>query len=133
MNESRSALLPSLLMLALSSAALHAQGFTPEESLKRMKVADGFAVQLVASEPAIRQPLTMTFDDRGRLWVIQYLQYPNPAGLKPVKVDQYLRTVYDRMTGAAAERAARRRSHHHPRRPRRQRTLSQELRISLPA
>lgn len=62
-----------------------------------MKVADGFEVQLVASEPAIRQPVTMTFDDRGRLWVIQYLQYPNPAGLKPVKVDQYLRTVYDRM------------------------------------
>ncbi|HMC90497.1 MAG TPA: PVC-type heme-binding CxxCH protein, partial [Gemmataceae bacterium] len=30
-------------------------------------------------------------------WVIQYLQYPAPAGLKPVKVDQYLRTVYDRV------------------------------------
>ncbi len=39
----------------------------------------------------------MTFDDRGRIWVIQYLQYPTPAGLKAVKVDQYLRTVYDRM------------------------------------
>jgi putative membrane-bound dehydrogenase-like protein len=39
----------------------------------------------------------MSFDDRGRMWVIQYLQYPTPAGLKAVKVDQYLRTVYDRM------------------------------------
>jgi putative membrane-bound dehydrogenase-like protein len=39
----------------------------------------------------------MSFDDRGRLWVLQYLQYPNPAGLKPVKVDQYLRTKYDRI------------------------------------
>ena len=28
----------------------------------------------------------MTWDDRGRLWVIQYLQYPNPAGLKRVQV-----------------------------------------------
>jgi len=38
-----------------------------------MKVADGFAVKLVASEPEIRQPLSITFDERGRLWVIQYL------------------------------------------------------------
>ena len=37
------------------------------------------------------------FDERGRLWVIEYLQYPNPAGLKPVTVDQYLRTEYDRV------------------------------------
>src|SRR5213079_1483972 len=35
--------------------------------------------------------------DRGRLWVVQYLQYPNPAGLKPVQVDQFLRTKYDRV------------------------------------
>src|SRR5438270_4124390 len=62
-----------------------------------MKVADGFTARLVAAEPVIRQPVTMSFDDRGRLWVIQYLQYPTPAGLKPVKVDQYLRTVYDRL------------------------------------
>ena len=39
----------------------------------------------------------MTFDDRGRMWVIQYVQYPNPAGLKPVEVDRYLRTKYDRV------------------------------------
>ena len=39
----------------------------------------------------------MTFDGRGRMWVIQYLQYPNPAGLTAVKVDQYLRTKYDRV------------------------------------
>jgi putative membrane-bound dehydrogenase-like protein len=62
-----------------------------------MRVADGFQVKLVASEPHIRQPLTMSFDERGRLWVVQYLQYPNPAGLKAVSVDQYLRTKYDRV------------------------------------
>lgn len=62
-----------------------------------MTVADGFQVKLVASEPDVRQPVTMTFDDRGRIWVIQYLQYPNPAGLKPVKQDQFLRTIYDKL------------------------------------
>lgn len=62
-----------------------------------MKVADGFRVKLVASEPEIRQPILTKFDERGRLWVIQYLQYPNPAGLKRVKVDRYSRTIYDRV------------------------------------
>jgi len=62
-----------------------------------MRVADGFEVKLVASEPNIRQPVTMSFDTRGRIWVVQYLQYPNPAGLTAVSVDQYLRTKYDRV------------------------------------
>ncbi len=62
-----------------------------------MRVADGFDVKLVASEPNIRQPVTMSFDERGRIWVVQYLQYPEPAGLKAVSVDQYLRTKYDRV------------------------------------
>jgi putative membrane-bound dehydrogenase-like protein len=51
----------------------------------------------LAAEPLVRQPVAIDFDDRGRLWVIQYLQYPNPAGLRRVKVDRYSRTVYDRL------------------------------------
>lgn len=62
-----------------------------------MRVAPGFEVKLVASEPDVRQPVTISFDERGRMWVVQYLQYPNPAGLKAVSVDQYLRTKYDRV------------------------------------
>src|SRR5262245_49562023 len=73
------------------------QGFSPEEAVRRMQPADGLKVSLVAAEPLVRQPLTMTFDGRGRRWVIQYLQYPKPAGLKPVQVDQFLRTKYDRV------------------------------------
>src|SRR6267378_2774775 len=87
--------LAALVMLVAGRAG--AQGFSPEEALKRMQVPEGFQVKLCASEPEVRQPLSLTFDERGRLWVIQYLQYPNPAGLKPVKVDRYSRTVYDRV------------------------------------
>src|SRR5207302_4078065 len=80
----------------VAAAAAVGQGYSPDEAPRRMKVADGFQVKLVASEPLVRQPVAIEFDDRGRLWVIQYLQYPNPAGLKRVKVDRYSRTVYDR-------------------------------------
>src|SRR5262249_58497027 len=85
-----------LLAALLPSAAL-AQGFTPQEAVKRVQVADDLKVNLVAAEPEIRQPLSITFDGKGRMWVIQYLQYPTPAGLKPGQFDQYLRTVYDRV------------------------------------
>lgn len=74
-----------------------AQGLSAEGYVRRMKVPDGFEVELVAAEPLVRQPVAIEFDDRGRLWVIQYLQYPNPAGLKRVKVDRYSRTKYDRV------------------------------------
>ena len=97
MNRVHFACLAAALIGAVCAGRLAAQGFSPEEAVQRMKVPDGLEVKLVASEPDVRQPVTITFDDKGRMWVIQYLQYPTPAGLKAVKVDQYLRTVYDRV------------------------------------
>jgi putative membrane-bound dehydrogenase-like protein len=94
--RARAAVVASLAVVLAGSVPLPAQ-LAPEEAVRRMRLPEGFRVQLVAAEPVIRQPVTMTFDDRGRLWLIQYLQYPNPEGLKPVKVDQFLRTVYDRV------------------------------------
>jgi putative membrane-bound dehydrogenase-like protein len=87
----------SLLGVLLATSQLFAQGFTPEDALKRMQLPPGFSAKAVATEPMIRQPLSISFDERGRMWVLQYLQYPNPAGLKPLKQDQYLRTVWDRV------------------------------------
>lgn len=69
----------------------------PRETLKQLKVPDGLELQLVASEPAIRQPVCINFDERGRIWVVQYLQYPFPAGLKIVKYDEHLRAQFDKV------------------------------------
>lgn len=74
-----------------------AQGLSPADAVRRMQPADGFEVQLVASEPEVLQPIFVKFDDRGRLWTIQYLQYPNPEGLQRVKVDRWSRTIYDKI------------------------------------
>lgn len=69
----------------------------PAEAAKQIHVASGLELQLFASEPQIAQPVSISFDDRGRMWVLEYLQYPNPNGLKATAVDQYLRTKYDRV------------------------------------
>ncbi len=73
------------------------QGYSPAEAPGKMKLPEGFSARLVVSEPTIRQPVAIDFDDRGRLWVMQYLQYPNPAGLERVKVDRFSRTKYDKV------------------------------------
>ena len=76
---------------------MQAAGLPPAETVKQLKPAADLEVTLAAAEPMVRQPVNISFDERGRMWVVQYLQYPNPAGLKPVSVDQYLRTKYDRV------------------------------------
>jgi len=67
------------------------------EALKKFTVREGFAVDLMASEPDVRQPLYMSWDSRGRLWVMEYLQYQFPAGLKVVSYDQHLRAQFDKV------------------------------------
>src|SRR3712207_7375738 len=43
----------------------------------RMKLPDGFQVNLFAAEPDVVQPIGFTIDDRGRLWVAQSYSYPD--------------------------------------------------------
>ncbi len=48
---------------------------TPEQALSDITVPSGFRVSLFASEPVIRQPIGMTTDARGRLWVAENNTY----------------------------------------------------------
>ena len=70
---------------------------SPEQSMDHFKVPDDLQVDLVLAEPIVSQPLFMNFDERGRLWVMQYLQYPEPAGLTLLSKDQWWRAVYDKV------------------------------------
>ncbi|HWY74177.1 MAG TPA: PVC-type heme-binding CxxCH protein [Verrucomicrobiae bacterium] len=53
----------------------------PEEALKKFVVPDGFEVRLFAAEPDVINPVAMTWDERGRLWVVELYEYP--LGAKP--------------------------------------------------
>jgi putative membrane-bound dehydrogenase-like protein len=50
---------------------------SPEESQKLIQVPAGFDLELFASEPDIVNPISMEWDERGRLWVIETVDYPN--------------------------------------------------------
>jgi uncharacterized protein len=51
--------------------------FTAAESMKFIQVPAGFSLELFASEPDIVKPISFTFDERGRMWVIEAINYPN--------------------------------------------------------
>jgi putative membrane-bound dehydrogenase-like protein len=84
------------LMLASPAFAQREYGFdntkpsgqpylAPEESLRRMKIADGFEIHLAAAEPTIINPIAFTIDEKGRLWVVECFEYPKrtPKGKMP--------------------------------------------------
>lgn len=43
--------------------------------MKRIKIAPGFRLELVASEPMIREPVALTWDGNGRVFVAEMLGY----------------------------------------------------------
>ncbi len=68
----------------------------PQKAIEKFHVRPGLKIDLVAAEPDISQPLFLSWDSRGRMWVVQYRQYQYPAGLKVVRYDQFLRAVFDK-------------------------------------
>ena len=58
---------------------------TPKQALKEFHITPGLRIELVACEPQIESPVAMTFDEDGRLWVVEMRDYPNgpPKGQSP--------------------------------------------------
>ncbi len=50
---------------------------SPEQSMSLIQVPVGFDLQLFASEPDVVNPIYMNWDEKGRLWVIETVDYPN--------------------------------------------------------
>ena len=49
----------------------------PAESMKHLVTHEGFDVSLFASEPEIIKPIWLAWDERGRLWIAETVDYPN--------------------------------------------------------
>lgn len=50
---------------------------SPEDSRKHIQLPEGFEAVLFASEPNIINPIAFTWDENGRLWVVQSQDYPH--------------------------------------------------------
>ncbi len=68
--------LVATLSVTLNSQAMAQGPLPPKEAAASIKLPPGFKATLFAGEPDIVQPMSMTFDDRGRLWVVECRSYP---------------------------------------------------------
>jgi putative membrane-bound dehydrogenase-like protein len=84
-------LLSAFLILAVL-APLPAQkppagrgGLSAAEEQKTFHLTAGLRIELIACEPDIQSPVAMSFDEDGRLWVVEMPDYPNgpPPGQRP--------------------------------------------------
>jgi mono/diheme cytochrome c family protein/glucose/arabinose dehydrogenase len=54
---------------------------SPQDEMKTFKIAAGYRVELVAAEPLVRDPVALSFDVEGRIWVCEMRAYmPNVDG-----------------------------------------------------
>jgi putative membrane-bound dehydrogenase-like protein len=51
------------------------QRLSPEEAAAGFRVPEGFAVNVFAAEPEVMNPIAVTWDTRGRLWVAENFTY----------------------------------------------------------
>ena len=58
-----------------------APALSPDEALKTFTLKDGFRIELVAAEPMVEEPIALSFDERGRMWVVEMRGFmPNADG-----------------------------------------------------
>ncbi|MGH9630562.1 MAG: PVC-type heme-binding CxxCH protein, partial [Bryobacteraceae bacterium] len=74
------------MLAACSRRSAEERALTPAESLKTMQLSEDFHVELFAAEPDVMSPVEMVFDENGKIYVAEMMDYPEdpPAG-KPAR------------------------------------------------
>src|SRR5688572_30446722 len=74
---------PALLVLTLAAspdvvrAAPPAGPLSPREEQATFRIIKGYKVELVAAEQEVIDPVSMCFDEKGRMFVCEMIGYPN--------------------------------------------------------
>lgn len=67
----------------VSSETVAGSPMPAAEAAASVRLPDGFAMNVFASEPMVRNPIAMAWDGRGRLWVAENFTYAE----RPIKMD----------------------------------------------
>ncbi len=76
------------LLAACRQPALKAEqrAYSPQESLAAIQVSEEFNVELFLTEPQVNSPVEMVWDENGRIYVAEMLDYPDdPPPGKPAR------------------------------------------------
>lgn len=106
-NEDTSALPDKVARVAFKDLQLgtEAPAKTPAEGLAAFRLAPGYKIELVASEPLIQDPVAFDWGPDGKLWVVEMRDYPlgmdgrgKPGGEIRVLTDSAGDGHYDKVT-----------------------------------
>lgn len=77
MRRSTLLLLASVAMIAIAASERGSAigQLPPTQSVTNLRAAPGLAITLWASEPAISNPTNIAIDERGRVWVLEAVNY----------------------------------------------------------
>ncbi len=75
----------------------------PENALKGLQMAQGLEVQLLASEPALRNPTNIDVDHLGRIWVTEAVNYRPGEGEMPLPEGDRIVVLEDKDGDGIAE------------------------------
>ena len=76
----------------------------PEAAAKAFQVPEGFEVTVFASEPEVRNPIAMTWDGRGRMWVAENYTYAERSKRFDLKLRDRVVVFEDRNGDGKADR-----------------------------
>src|SRR3954467_6190577 len=66
---------------------------TPQEALQTFYMPPGYYLELVASEPLVRDPIFIDWDTSGRMWVVEMPSYLRNLELPEPNLDPICRIV----------------------------------------
>lgn len=79
-----------LIILLAAIAAAEA-----DDGIGTFKLQPGFRIELVAAEPLLRDPIAMSFDEHGRLFVVEYPEYNQQFATRQEKPRGRVRMLED--------------------------------------
>ena len=75
-------------------------------SLENYQVTEGFKLEVIAAEPLLDAPVTMDFDNKGRMWVIEMRGYmPNLEGIGEEEPNGRITIMEDKDNDGVADHA----------------------------
>ncbi|HVK15627.1 MAG TPA: PVC-type heme-binding CxxCH protein [Fimbriiglobus sp.] len=76
--------LPGFALLPAADGPAPKSPLSPGAEKATFRLAPGLRIDLIAAEPQIESPVACAFDESGKLWVVEMLDYPNgPAKGEP--------------------------------------------------
>ncbi|MBX3253198.1 MAG: dehydrogenase [Chitinophagaceae bacterium] len=81
------------LLLCSCSEKRYRDALSPEESMKTFQLAEGFSIEPFVTEPLVKTPVSMLFDEQGDVYVVEMEDYPYNA--EPGQGKGVIRALFD--------------------------------------